>query len=360
MGQHRRGSVLILAIAAVCLLIAGIGGYGAYGVLDRDAFADRALHTLDSDEVREEAGARIASRLANDRPRLSASEPIIANAVAETVSVDPAFRSAFREGAARLHDELFYDPDTAASMVVAGSGEMTRAEVRRRGGELPPLQDVPLFTLGADGRERTLRELAPPARDAALPRSLALAIAGLALLMLGIWRERNHRRAVWAAGLAVAAAGGLTAAGVTAAHDFVLDHFDTGFGDAVVSRIWDAYLADLRVWALALGAGGLVVAAAAGGPRPSPATLFVAPKTRRGRAWRAAALLAAAALAVEFPELVLHTGLVAIAAGLVYVAAGDLLRVVAPPTCAARRLRAAALAAGLLGLIAFAAAVPAI
>ena len=56
MGEHRRGSVLILAIAAACLLVAGIGGYGAYAVLDRDAFADRALHTLDSDEVREEVG----------------------------------------------------------------------------------------------------------------------------------------------------------------------------------------------------------------------------------------------------------------------------------------------------------------
>ena len=95
-----------------------------------------------------------------------------------------------------------------------------------------------------------------------------------------------------------------------------------------------------------------MVAAAAGGPRPSPATLLAAPASRRGRALRATGLLAVAALAVQFPELVLHTGLVAIAAGLVYVAAGDLLRVVAPPSCAARRLRAAALAAALLGLIA--------
>jgi hypothetical protein len=48
---------------------------------------------------------------------------------------------------------------------------------------------------------------------------------------------------------------------------------------------------------------------------------------------------------------------VAIAAGLVYVAAGDLLRVVAPPRCAGQRLRAVALAAGLLGLIAVVVAV---
>jgi hypothetical protein len=352
MGVRRHGTVLILTIAAACLLVAGIAGYGAYAVLDREAFADRALHALDSDEVREEVGTRVAGRLAADRPELSRYEPLIADAVAERVAIGPAYRAAFRDGALGLNDSLFGDADAAATMTVAGSGEMARAEVMNRGVSLPRLKDVPLFTLGAGGPERVLRRLPPAASELALPLSLVLAAIGLTLLVIAVVRERDHRRAIWAAGLAVAAAGGLTAAGVTAAQDFVLEHFDTGFGDAVVSSVWDAYLADLRGWALALGAGGLVVAAAAGGPRPSPATLFAAPPSRRGRALRATGLLAAAALAVEFPELVLHTGLVAIAAGFVYVAAGDLLRVVAPPRCAAHRLRAAALAVGLLGLIA--------
>lgn len=352
MGVRRHGTVLILAIAAACLLVAGIAGYGAYAVLDREAFADRAVHALDSDEVREEVGTRVAGRLAADRPELARHEPLIADAVAERVTTGPAYRAAFRDGALRLNESLFGDADAAATMTVAGSGAWARAEVEDRGVALPRLEDVPLFTLGAGGREHVLRRLAPTASELALPLSLVLAAIGLTLLAVAVVRERDHRRAIWAAGLAVAAAGGLTAAGVTAAQDFVLEHFDTGFGDAVVSSIWDAYLADLRGWALALGAGGLVVAAAAGGPRPSPATLFAAPASRRGRALRATALLAVAALAVEFPELVLHTGLVAIAAGLVYVAAGDLLRVVAPPRCAAHRLRAAALAVGLLGLIA--------
>ncbi len=357
MGEHRRGTVLVLAVAAACLLAAGIGGYGALAVLDRDAFADRAVRTLDSDEVREEAGVRIAGRLANEQHELSVLQPLIADTVSEEVADDPAFRSAFRDGAVRLHEALFEQPGAEASMTVAGSGAMVRAELLRRGAEVPRLVDMPLFSVGADGPEGMLRRLAPRVADVALPLSLVLALIGIGLLALAVWRERDHRRAVWAVGLTVAAAGGLTAAGVTAAQDFVLDHFDTGFGDAVVGSVWDAYLADLRGWALALGAAGLVVAAAAGGPRPSPATLFAAPASRRGRALRATALLGLAALAVQFPELVLHTGLVAIAAGLVYVAAGDMLRVVAPPRCAAQRLRAAALAAGLLGLIAFAVAI---
>ena len=75
----------------------------------------------------------IGSREANEQPELSASEPMIEDAVAETVTADPAFRAAFRDGAARLHDALFGDPDADASMVVAGSGAMVRAELERRG-----------------------------------------------------------------------------------------------------------------------------------------------------------------------------------------------------------------------------------
>ena len=358
MGVHRRGIVTTLAVAAACLTLAGAGGYAAVTVLDEDEFANRAVATLGSDEVRQEAGARISRHMASQRPELSPGEPMIADAVSEAVTADPAFQAAFRDGAVQLHANLFGDPEAEASMIVAGSGAMLRRELQHRlaRGEVdvPRMDDVPLFTFGVDGREGTLRRLVPAAADAVVPLSIALAIAGFALLAFAVVRAGEHRRAVWGAGLAVAAAGGLTAAGVTAVHDFVLDNFDTGFGDAVVSSIWDAYLADLRLWSLAVGAAGLVVAAAAGGPRPSPAVLLAAPSSRRGRALRATGLLAVAALAVEFPELVLHTGLVALAAGLVYVAAGDLLRVVAPPRCSARRLRAAVLAATLLGLIAVA------
>jgi hypothetical protein len=349
---HRRGTAAILAVAAVCLLAAGVGGYARHAVLDEDAFADRAVATLRSDEVREEVGARIGRRLIRARPELSAGEPMIEDAVARAVNSQPAFHAAFRDGAVRLHRGLFSDAGAEASMTVDGSGAMVTAVLRRRvAGDVPQLEDVPLFTIGDGGTEGALRRLAPVARDAALPLALGLAVAGLALLAAAVVRERDHRGAIWGAGLAVAAAGGLAAAGVTAAQDIVLESFDTSFGDAVVTSVWDAYLAELRIWTLAIGAAGLVVAAAAGGPRPSVSALLAAPASRGRRAARAAGLLAVAALAVQIPELVLHTGLVALAAALVYVAAGDLLRVLAPPHCAARRTRLAVGAATLLGLV---------
>ena len=80
----------------------------------------------------------------------------------------------------------------------------------------------------------------------------------------------------------------MAAAGFTAGSTCCSTHFDTGFGDAVVRQIWNAYLGDLRMWSLAVAAAGLVVAAVAGGPRLS---LDVCPRSRLGRLGRAAALL---------------------------------------------------------------------
>jgi hypothetical protein len=356
---QRRGTVAILAVAAVFLLVAGIGAYAQYAVLGEAAFADRAASTLHSDEVRQEIGARMGTRLVIERPQLAAGEGVLQDAVAEGVAAGPAFQRAFRGGAARMHRVLVSDPDAEASLRVEGSGAALRAELQKRlPFAVPRMADVPLLTVGQGARERALRRLAPPAHDLARPLTIGFALAGALLLALALARGPDRRRAAWGAGLAVAAAGGLMAACVTAAEDVVLDNFDTGYGDAVVGTVWGAYLGDLRLWALAVCAAGLVVAAAAGGPRPSPATLLSAPASRGGRALRAAGLLVVAGLAVQIPELVLHTGLVALAAALFYVAAGDILRVLAPPRSYGRRARLAAGAGAMLALIAVGAVVP--
>jgi hypothetical protein len=258
-----------------------------------------------------------------------------------------------------MHHTLFSDADAQASLTVAGSGAALQKELGRRlGTAVPRIADPPLMSIGANRGEHALRELAPPARRLALPLTIIFGLAGLALLVLSVALARDRRRGIWGVGLAIAAVGGLAAAGVAGARDVVLTHFDTGFGDAVVSQIWNAYLGDLRTWGLAVGAAGLVIAAAAGGPRLALRAALAAPRTRSGRLVRAIGFVAVAAVAVEVPELLLHVAMVALAAGLVYVAAGDLLRVLAPPEGAARGVRAAATAIALLALIAIA-AVPA-
>ena len=359
MGQ-RRGIAAILVAAAVCLMLAGIGLYSVYAILDRDAFADRAASTLKSDEVRQEVAARIAARVVVERPSLTGDEAAVEDAANAVVTGDPDFAPAFRAAAAQMHESLFSDADADGSLRVDGSGAALRAELERLPGwgAIPDIEDPWLMAIDSAGAERALRAAAPPARALAIPLTIAFALAGLALLALGIARAATRRRGVWAAGISVAAGGGLLAAGVTGACDIVLDQFDTGFGDAVVSQIWNAYLGDLRVWALAIGAAGLVVAAAAGGPRLHLRSVLATPTSGSGRVLRALGLLAVAAVAVALPEMALHVGLVTLAAAFVYVAAGELLRVLAPPECAGRAARSVVAVAALLGLIVVATVAP--
>jgi hypothetical protein len=356
----RRGIALTLAAAAACLLVAAIAAYGQYAILDEGAFADRAVSTLKSDEVREEAAHRIAMRIVQQRPQLLPREAAIEEDASVQIADNPEYAQGFRSAAARLHHALFTDPGAAAALQVRGSGFSLRTRLQTMPGlrDVPAIDDPALLAVETGGREGTLRRLAPPARVAAIPVAIVFGLAGLGLLAFGVAHAPTRRRGIWSAGVTVAAAAGLIAAGVTGAADLVLHQVDTGFGDAVVRQVWDAYVGDLRDWALGIGAAALVIAAAAGGPRLTLRAVLATPRSRPGRLLRAGGFLAAALLAVALPELVLHVALVTGAAVLVYVAAGELLRVLAPPNCAGRSARAVVATAVLLGVIAVA-AVPA-
>jgi hypothetical protein len=351
MGQ-RRGIAAILAAAAVCLLLAGVGAYGSSAVLNDVAFADRAASALDSDEVRADVAARVAMRVAQEEPRFAGGQSAVEDAAGAMIAT-AEFRGAYWTAVIRLHEVLFADPDAVVALRVAGSGADLRRQLEALPGwgRLPAISDPSIMSIQSSGREGQLRELAPVAKDLTLPLTIAFGVLGAALLALGIARAATRRRGIWAAGITIAMAGGLLAAAITGARDLVLSQFDTDFGDAVVSQLWTAYLGDLRVFALAIGAAGLVVAAAAGGPRLSLRTLLATPASGSGRVVRAFGLLAVAAFAVALPEMVLHLGLVTLAALFVYVAAGELLRVLAPPDSAARAARAVVATTALLALI---------
>jgi hypothetical protein len=354
MGQ-RRGIALILAAAAACLLLAAVGAYSLYAILDADAFADRATSTLHSDEVREELASRMAARVIEQQPQLARGEDAIKEAATAQVTTDASFEPGFHAAALGVDRALLSDADADARLRVAGSGAalQERLEQLPNWQSLDSIDDPLLVSFESTGRSGRLRTLIPPAHAAAVPLTIAFALGGLVLLALGFARAADRRRGVWAAGITIAAAAGLLAAGLTGVCDVVLNQFDTGFGDAVVVQIFDAFLGDLRAWALAIAAAGLVVAAAADAPRRLSLRALLATPTWGGdRLVRAGGLLAIAVLAVTLPDLVLDIGLVTLAGGLVYVAAAELVRVLAPPDCSRRVARAVVTAGSLLVLIA--------
>ena len=204
-----------VALAVLLLLAAGIGAYADHAIVDEQGFTDRAEAALERPAVRDEVAGRLRRR----------ESTLVATAVD-----GPAFAAAFREGARRMHGALFDRPEEAVTLRPAVAGSPS------------------LVTLGGGGTlERRLRGAAPTAADVAAWWPAALV---LALLVAGGVRR---------AGLALAIAGGVVAAASVVTELALLRTFTSAHGDAVVDAIWDSYLADLRLFALAAAAAGLAL-----------------------------------------------------------------------------------------------------
>jgi hypothetical protein len=110
----------------------------------------------------------------------------------------------------------------------------------------------------------------------------------------------------------------------------VLSTFDTSHGDAVVGTIWSAFLSDLRLWALAVGAVGVIAAAAfepgAPGAWRRLLAAVMAPSGSLLRLARALGLVALAALLLWMPEVPLDLALVVVAGLLVFSGAAEVVR----------------------------------
>lgn len=270
----------MLVAGAACLIAAAVGAYAGYAILDEREFADRAARALGSDEVRGEVSVRLVDRVIAGHRDLAAARATLEDAAVASVVRDREFISSFRVAAARMHHAIFSDADTPATLVVPGSGAALRADLTQRlampDRRAPRFADPQLLEVHSSGFEGTLRALAPPARALVGLLTTGLAVLALAFLVTGVARARDRRRALSAAALAVAAAGGVTAAGLTGTHEVVVGQFTSAYGDAVVTAIWDAFLDDLRRWALIAAAVGLVVAGAVRLPRPSMPRLSTA------------------------------------------------------------------------------------
>ena len=116
--------------------------------------------------------------------------------------------------------------------------------------------------------------------------------------------------------LGIALAGGATVAATSIGRAVVLSTFDTSHGDAVVGTIWSAFLDDLRLWALALGALGVIAAAAfepgAPGAWRRLLTAVATPSGSALRLVRAGGLVLLAVLLLWMPEVPLDLALVVV------------------------------------------------
>ncbi|MDA0162672.1 hypothetical protein OM076_20535 [Solirubrobacter ginsenosidimutans] len=335
---------VLLITGVMALMLGGLALYGRHAVLDRSAFADRATGALAQDEVMDEIATRIAVRELEANPSLAARRPVLEAAVGDLMR-EPRFPGEFHAGAKTLHDALFGDGNLAVaddgsgtmrvrvtSLVLPGAGRELQAAVAARSPaaarELGP-GDPELFSLGGGRLESGLVQAAPHVRRLTSLAPLAI-LLGVVLLAWAAWRAPTRRLGLRRVALGVALAAGATVAATSIGRAVVLSTFDTSHGDAVVGTIWSAFLEDLRLWALALGALGVIAAAAfePGAPgtwRRLWATV-AAPSGSALRLVRAAGLVLLAALLLWMPEVPLDLALVVAAGLLVFSGAAEVVR----------------------------------
>ncbi|HET6551525.1 MAG TPA: hypothetical protein VFG79_23865 [Solirubrobacter sp.] len=320
----------LLAAAVVALVLGALALYGRSAVLDERAFADRATAALAQDEVRDEVAQRLANREIEAAPELAPQRPALEAAVADVVA-DRRFDGRFHAGATALHHGLFGAGD--AALALPGTGAELHGAVAARAphvARLLPAGDPELMRLDGGPLEAGLVHAAPWSRRLAGLAPLALAL-GLVLLVTSALRAPTRRRGARRAALGIALAGGAIVAATTIARAVVLSTFDTSHGDAVVGTIWDAFLGDLRLWGLAAGALGLIVAAAfepgARGAWRGAIERALTPRGAAERLARAGALALLAVLLVWMPAVPLDLAAVSGAGLLVFSAAAEVVRI---------------------------------
>jgi hypothetical protein len=351
-------SYVLIVAAAACLLVGGLAWYAREEIVDPDRFADHAVEALHNDEVRDVAAnefvVNIVDRGSTD---LVSARPIIESVVATVVRTRP-FERVFRTAAVSANRLMFTHEKESVAFDIADATKLVKPALKSVAPavakELPDGLDAELLRL----KDSSFHTKAVRIADDVEELGTILPLLGLVLLAGGVAVAPDRRRAITAAGIAVAAACavaiGLLAIGEAQLLDHVKGTDTTDDGDArqAAEGIYDAFLGGLRDWAYVIGAGALLVAAAAAASvDPAAATArararlepILRPTTPAARVGRAGLALFVGGWVFLRPHVALEMAAVFVAALLVFFGATELIALVAGP----RRARRATAAPGL-------------
>ncbi len=342
LSERSRGiaSAVLVVIGAVLLLAGTIAFYGRTEIIDREAFADRAVEALENDGVRELVGQQIVVNLVDrGSTDLVAVRPLLESVVGAVIQTDP-FRRLFRAAALQTNQVFFERERGNALFDLADATQVVRFGLKsvspQVAKEIPENIEPKLLTL----RRREFAGTTLAVADDIRVLGLVLPLLAIVAFLAAVGLAPDRRLGVLRVGVGIGAVGAVlacvlfilrarTLAGVHGEDETT----DEQVRDAV-SGVLDAYLGDLFGWALLLALGGLVVGAAAAALDPDdveePVTrlrrrLFDRPATTRGRALRGVAALALGILVVLNPTLALQVGAVILGAFLVFYGTSEIL-----------------------------------
>lgn len=336
---RRIAAPALAVLAAIALLAALVVGYSSRAFFDADQFSARASSALEDDAVAAEIGRRVAADLIATEPDLVGVGPVIEQVVAGVVGSAP-FADLFRSAIRDVHRTLFEQDRDSFTLTVADIGATVR-------GALQAINPRLARSIPAGAAADVLESDPPPAlvdlaqvADEIKPLPWILLAAGVLLAGAALWVSPDRRTTALTCGIAIVIGAVVALVGLQAVRAFVLTQVEDGGARDAATALWQAFLGDLRTALLLFAACGAVVAAAAtsllrpvdiGAPlRRAWELVSELPESRRGRALRAALLLAVGILIVVRHRDFLD--LLAILAGLylAYAGASELMRLTIP------------------------------
>jgi hypothetical protein len=327
MNRNRWRSVLAGTcgtLGVTALVLGLLLGYATRAVFNSRAFSARLAASLSEPGVSNYVAGRIADGVIAAKPDLTGLRPLIIAGSRSVVASAP-FRVAAERAALEAHRALMSGAAEKVILSVHDVGEILKATLsmhpdmasklpRRLSARLAGLDELPTGVLAA----RLVR-----AGHRARAGYVVLMFAGLVLTGCAVGLSRDSRRAMFRVGVSLASAacavwlvarfGGIVLAALPGDRDM----------GQLAAGLWQAFVGDLRLRALALGLVGLVLASASGSLERHARTaeqlrsawtrLATTPERRWHQFLRGLAFLALGVSAVVWPMPVL--GVAALLAG---------------------------------------------
>ncbi len=258
-------SQVLTVLGVIALVVGATLGQVRRGLFESDAFADRLASSLSDPRVSAYVGQEIADEAIRKKPDLVAVRPILVATASGVVSSD-AFRAIVRTTARSAHATAFSkggqnlllsvpDVDVILRGALANASPAIAARIPDR---LPTV----IASLGESPATRFILDLWQSGRHLAWT-ARALALGGIALLVLGIVLAPRRAEALRSAAIDLALAGLFLALVIPAARSLVSSLPKDPLAQHAAAGLFEAFSIGLRHLALGLAGVGLVFAAAA-------------------------------------------------------------------------------------------------
>lgn len=333
--RHRRMTTALACVGAILVLAGGLISYAGHVVSNSTQFATRATSALGDPSMRSVIASRVTAEVVGKRSDLIAVRPLIETAVDAIVGSAP-FQAIFEGAIYDLHRSVFTRASNTFTLRLADVGVLAQAALRTYAPSVAakvPAAAGTTLTAVAKGDFRSVSDVAR-SLNRAREAGPWLLLGGVLLLAVSVALSTERGIAARRAGIALVTIGLLVAVVTTVARPLVVSRFAAGDARTAAGVVWDAFLADLRVWALGTAAaGGLLVACVAALSAPREASIVSL--LRRGLTGEqpsnaavaviSCVLIAAGWVALAAPGSVLNAGAMLIGASLLYAGARRLL-----------------------------------